>query len=79
VKRERKKRPGDGEIALPTEFHVESCMDCLHGDIADNEAEPACMYEYAREARVLREAAMLHKERLSLDELIEKISQRFLV
>ena len=53
-------------------------MAYLHGDIADNEAEAACLYEYAREAAVLREAARMHKKVLSLGELVEKISQRFL-
>jgi hypothetical protein len=29
-------------------------MDYLHGDLADGECQAACLYEYARESRVLR-------------------------
>ena len=54
MKRERKKRPGDGGITLLTEFDQASTMAYLHGDVADDEFEAACDYEFAREIRVLR-------------------------
>jgi len=57
VKRERKKRPGDGGITLLTEFDQASTMAYLHGDVADDEFEAACDYEFARESRVLRATA----------------------
>jgi hypothetical protein len=36
-------------------------MDYLHGDVADDELEGACYYEYARESNLLREAAIHYK------------------
>ena len=35
------------------------CMNYLHGDVVDHEFEAACLYEYAKESVVLREAARL--------------------
>lgn len=35
-------------------------MDYLHGDVTGDEFEAACAYEYARESKILREAAAIH-------------------
>ena len=86
MKRERKKRPGGGDIALPTEFDAASCMDYLHGDVVDNEFEAACCYEYAREAPYLRVAAIRSRDIASesnlpvikiIETVAEEIEQRF--
>jgi hypothetical protein len=42
-----------------TDEELVPCMDYLHGDVADNEFEAACFYEYATESAFLREAARL--------------------
>ena len=52
-------------------------MDYLHGDVVDGEHEAACDYEYSRESRVLREAARLHRQGLSPEEIGEDIDQAF--
>ena len=45
MKRERKKRPGDGNIALLTKFDLAACMVYLHGGLVDGEQKGACHYE----------------------------------
>ena len=86
VKRERKKRPGGGDIVLLTEFDESSTMDYLHGDVVDGEQGAACAYEYSREAPVLAEAAKLCRELEaktgrpaieSIESVAEEIEQRF--
>jgi hypothetical protein len=77
MKRKGKKRSGGGDIALRTEFDQASTMDYLHGDVVDGEHEAACDYEYSRESRVLREAARLHRQGLSPEEIGEDIDQAF--
>ena len=53
-------------------------MAYLHGDVVDGEHEVACDYEYARESRVLREAARLHRQgSFELEEIGEEIDQTF--
>jgi hypothetical protein len=74
VKRERKKRPGGGDIALLTKFDPAACMAYLHGDVVQGEQEAACHYEYARESGALREAASLHREDLNFEEIAEEIA-----
>ena len=49
------KRP---ERAPNTTFDLVSCIDYLHGDVADGEFQAACDYEYARESYVLCAAAL---------------------
>ena len=53
----KRKRAIRSNIAILTDFDAASCMDYLHGDVADDEFEAACDYEFARESRVLRAAA----------------------
>ena len=64
-------------MAILTDFDTASCMDLLHSDVTDDESEAACEYEYARESQVLREAARLHRQGLSFEEIAEEIDQAF--
>ncbi len=51
-------RTGETWRQLDHTFHTSTTfMDYLHGDVDADEAELACCYEYARESKVLREAA----------------------
>ena len=86
MKRERKKRPGGGDIGLLTEFDQSSTMDYLHGDVVGNEYEAACCYEYAREAPYLRVAAIRSRDIANesnlpvikiIETVAEEIEQRF--
>lgn len=46
-----------------SESALQWCMDYLHGDdIAPDELQAACCYEYARKSNVLRKAASLRKK-----------------
>jgi hypothetical protein len=50
------------------------CMDYLHGDVADNEFEAACYYEYAKESALLREMARSWASNKHFHKEIEKKS-----
>jgi hypothetical protein len=69
IERERakwtaKQRKEHLELVKRLSFHASSTfMDYLHGDVAEEEAETACRYEYARESKMLR-AAAVERDRL---------------
>ncbi|MEI6493100.1 MAG: hypothetical protein WCO94_11175 [Verrucomicrobiota bacterium] len=46
-----------------------SCMQYLHGDVADGNYEAACIYEYARASEILRKAARLLRGGLKVEEV----------
>lgn len=51
-------KPGDLWKELKHTFHTsEAFMDWLHGDVNEDEAEIACLWEYARESKRLWDAA----------------------
>ncbi len=50
------------------EEEVRAWMDYLHGDVIDGEFASACTYEYARESKVLREAAELRRKKILKEE-----------
>ena len=49
------------------DVELKACMDYIHGDV-DGEAEAACMYEYARESEVLRNAAAVRDQLRKTDD-----------
>jgi len=54
----KKQRAEHGNFVKQFSFHTSTTfMDYLHGDVKDEEAWLACLYEYARESKSLREAA----------------------
>ena len=58
AKWEKERRGKHLEFVKQFSFHVSTTfMDYLHGDVPKHEREAACGYEYARESRLLREAA----------------------
>jgi hypothetical protein len=71
-----KRKTGASWVIL-SEFNEFSCRDYLHGDVADDEFEAACDYEYSRESRVLREAASLHRQDLSFAQIGADINHDF--
>ncbi len=54
-----------------------ACMDYLHGDVVDGEYQAAFGYEYARESKVMREAAKLSVSGVSDTEIACKIEEQF--
>lgn len=56
---------------------LEACMDYLHGFAVDGEFEAACAYEYARESKVMREAAHLRREKMDSAKMEFTVEQDF--
>lgn len=67
----------------PAHNDLVQCMDYLHGDVAGNEFQAACFYEYARESRHIKYAARLHRHGLRLkqpgllDEVMNRAENKF--
>ena len=57
------------EIKKLKDEYLFSCMQYLHGDVADGNYEAACIYEYARASEILREAARLFQSGLKVEEV----------
>jgi hypothetical protein len=76
MKKAGQKAPTKTKVAT-THADKLACMDYLHGDVVDGEYEAACGYEYARESKVLREAAQLSASGISDTEIACKVEGHF--